>query len=298
MNLKQLRYFVKVAEAGGFSQASEAVHLAQSALSRHVRLLEEELDARLFNRTGRGVELTEQGDYLLTQAQGILEQLERVESSLKSWYEHPTGTVRLGMTPSTCINGAASLIRELRDHYPDVTLSVSEGVTEQSYSAVIDGRLDLALVLGDPRSDLLRAEFLRHEQLCLVTSPGHKLPSPVPLSMLKQMTLVLPKRHGPLRIALDRSCAAAGVTCTPAYTLDIVATMKNLVANGDAVAILPRDAVETEVAAGQMLAHVLDDPGLAVPLYVIYRAKQQLGRAAVATLASIRTLFAEPTSAA
>ncbi|MFK7828810.1 MAG: LysR family transcriptional regulator [Congregibacter sp.] len=293
MNLKQLRYFVKVAEAGGFSQASEAVHLAQSALSRHVRLLEEELDARLFNRTGRGVELTEQGHYLLTQAQGILEQLERVESSLRAWYQHPSGSVRLGMTPSTCINGAATLIRELRDCYPDVVLLVSEGVTEQSYARVLDGRLDLALVLGDPRSDLVRSEFLRSERLCVVTLPGVDLPSPVPLGMLEDLTLVLPTRHTPLRIALDRRCAAAGVNYTAAHTLDIVATMKNLVANGDAVAVLPREAVATESASGQMVVHELDDPNLDVPLYVIYRAKQQLGRAAVATLKSVRALFSE-----
>lgn len=293
MNLKQLQYFVKVAEAGGFSQASEAVHLAQSALSRHVRLLEEELDARLFNRTGRGVELTEQGEYLLTQAQGILEQLTRVESSLRSWYEHPSGSVRMGMTPSTCISGAAALIRELRDNYPDVTLHVSEGVTEHSVSAVIDGRLDLALVLGEPRSELLRAEFLRQEQLCLVTAPDVVLPNPVPLHKLEELTLVLPTRHGPLRTAFEQSCAAEGVSCTPAYTLDIVTTMKNLVVNGDAVAVLSRDAVETEFLAGQLAIHELDSPGLRVPLYVVYRAKQQLGRAAVATLECIRTLFRE-----
>ena len=167
MNFKQLHYFVMVAEAGGFSQASESAQLAQSALSRHVRLLEEELRTRLFDRTGRGVMLTEQGEYLLSQSRPILDQIVHLERSLQSWYEHPVGRVRLGMTPTGSINGAAPLIRALRQQYPEVALHVSEGISAQLCSWVLDGQLDLALVFEEPRSDLLRTELLRTEPLCL-----------------------------------------------------------------------------------------------------------------------------------
>jgi LysR family nitrogen assimilation transcriptional regulator len=291
MNLKQLQYFVMVAEAGGFSQASEAAHLAQSALSRHVRLLEEELHTRLFDRTGRGVVLTEQGEYLLLQARSILDQVVHVERSLQSWYEHPIGRVRLGMTPTGSINGAALLIRELRQTYPEVALHVSEGISAQLCSWILDGQLDLALVFEEPRSELLRTELLRTEPLCLVTPPDLSLSGPVPLSALKDLNLILPTQHGRVRVAVERSCAAAGVSVEPTYTVDAVSTMKNLVAMGEGVAVLTRQSVENEVRAGQLAVHLLDDPQLVMPLFVTYRSKQQLGRATAATLELVRRLF-------
>ena len=291
MNLKQLRYFVMVAESGGFSQASDAAHLAQSALSRHVRLLEEELHTRLFDRTGRGVILTEQGEYLLEQARSILEQVVHVERSLQAWYEHPIGRVRLGMTPTGSIHGAPALIRELRRLYPEIALHISEGISDNLCNRVLDGQLDVAVVFEEPVSDLLRTELLRNEPLCLVTAPGVELPDPVPLAMLEDMHLILPTQHGRIRVAVERACSAAGLRCEPAYTVDAVTTMKNLVANGDGVAVLTRESVASEVSEGRIAVYELDDPSLVLPVFVTYRAKHQLGRAAAATLEVIRRLF-------
>lgn len=293
MTLKQLQYFVMVAESGGFSQASEAAHLAQSALSRHVRLLEDELQTRLFDRTGRGVMLTEQGDYLLEQCRSILDQVVHVQHSLQSWYEHPIGRVRLGMTPTGSIYGAPLLIRESRKQYPEITLHVSEGISAQLCNRVLDGQLDLALVFEEPRSELLRTELMRNEEMCLVTAPNLDLPDPVPISMLAKLNLILPTQHGRIRVAVERSCSAAGIRCEPAYCVDAVSTMKNLAANGDGVAVLTRHSVESELNAGQVAVYSLDDPKLVMPLFVTYRAKQQLGRAAAATLELIRRLFSE-----
>lgn len=294
MNLKQLKYFLMVAESGGFSQASDAAHLAQSALSRHVRLLEDELRTRLFDRTGRGVVLTEQGEYLLEQTRTILDQVVQIERTLQSWYEHPSGRVRLGMTPTGSIHGAALLIRELRQQYPEVSLHVSEGISAQLCNRVLEGQLDLAMVFEEPRSELLRTEHLRDEPLCLITPPDLDLPDPVALERLGDLPLILPTRHGRIRIAVERSFAAAGLPCTPAYTVDSVATIKNLVANGDGVSILTRQSVESELRAGQLRLCRLRDDEMVLPLLVTYRAKQQLGRAAAATLETIRRLFSAP----
>lgn len=292
MNIKQLQYFVKVAECGGFSQAADAVHLAQSALSRHIRLLEEELNTRLFNRTGRGATLTEQGEYLLTHSKSILEQLLNVERSLKSWYEHPSGLVRLGMTPTAIINGTAALIRDMSERYPEVTLNVSEGISEELCNRVIDNQLDLAIVFEEPESDLLRIDVLRHEELCLIAPPDLKLPLPaVPMSMLAQLRLILPTQHGKIRRAVERSYAEAGIPCQPTYTVDAVAAIKNLVMKAEGVAILTRHSVEVEEKLGLLAVHSLDDPALHIPLCVIYRAKQQVTRATVATLESLRNVF-------
>lgn len=292
MNLKQLRYFVIVADAGGFSQAADAAHLAQSALSRHVRLLEGELNTRLFDRTGRGVVLTEQGEYLINQARAILDMVTQTERSLLKWYEDPVGRVRLGMTPTGSIHSAPALIRELRRLFPEISLHVSEGISAMLCNRVLDGQLDLAVVFEEPVSELLRTELLREEPLCLITAPGVKLPDPLPLSALEDLPLILPTQHGRIRVAVERACSAAGLACEPAYTVDAVTTMKNLVANGDGVAVLTRESVLSEVEDGRIAVHSLDAPNLVLPLFVTYRAKHQVGRATAATLETIRRLLA------
>jgi len=149
------------------------------------------------------------------------------------------------------------------------------------------------VVFEEPVSDLLRTELLRNEPLCLVTAPDVKLPDPVPLAMLENMQLILPTQHGRIRVAVERACSAAGLRCEPAYTVDAVSTMKNLVATGDGAAVLTRGSVDREIDEGRIAVHRLDDTRLVLPLFVTYRAKHQLGRAAAATLEVIRSLFAE-----
>ena len=291
MNLKQLRYFLAVADSGGFSQAAETAHTAQSALSRHVRLLESELNTRLFNRTGRGVTLTEQGEYLRTHSRSILEQLSQVERSLQSWYDHPSGLVRLGMTPTAILDGAATLVRAIRSRHPEVRLSIFEELSAQLCRLVQDNQLDLALVLEDPGSDLLCMEKLRDEPLCLVAPPGSDLPERVPLERIESLTLILPTQRGRIRHAVERSCTASGVRCEPAFTVDAVPAIKSLVASGEGFTVLTRQSVAAEAKAGTLTIHELEGPGLVLPLFVTYRAKQMLGRASMATLQTIRELF-------
>ena len=291
MNFKQLQYFILVAECGGFSQASEAIHLAQSALSRHVRLLEESLGTRLFNRTGRGVVLTEQDEYLLSKTRAILDQIEHVENSLKSWYEYPVGHVRLGMTQTAMIYGAASLIREARERFPEISLALKDGLSSDLCKLVVDNHLDLALVFEVPNSDLLRTEKLRDEELCLVAAPGLELADTIPVARLAELNLVLPTEHRLMRLAVERSMTRAGVECRPGYTIDSVTATKTLVMHGDVVAVLPRRSVTQEVEAGRLICHRLEEPQISMPLVAIYRAKQQLGRAAQTTLLLMRELF-------
>lgn len=172
-------------------------------------------------------------------------------------------------------------------------MNISEGISEQLCNRVIDNQLDLAIVFEEPESDLLRIEVLRREELCLIAPPDLQLPTPgVPIEMLGQLRLILPTQHGKIRRAVERSCVAAGVPCNPTYTVDAVAAIKSLVMKGEGVAVLPRHAVEDEEKFGLLAVHRLDDTSLYIPLCVIYRAKQQVTRATVATLDSIRGVFA------
>ena len=151
MDLRQLRYFLAVATTGSFTKAAEQIPLAQSALSRHMRLLEEELGATLLIRTGRGVELTEQGKFLVERARTLLEQSEDTKRNLQSWNDNPAGLVRLGMTPTCTLTMAAPLLQRLHEKYENVSLQVSEGLSASLSEWLGDGRLDMAIVFTEPK---------------------------------------------------------------------------------------------------------------------------------------------------
>src|SRR5260370_27270587 len=100
MDLRQLRYFVAVAERGGFSAAASALNVAQSALSRHIKLLEHELGGALFERGARGVAVTESGKVLLTRSRWLLSTLDDIKAEILTQNREPNGTGRRGAAPT------------------------------------------------------------------------------------------------------------------------------------------------------------------------------------------------------
>ena len=146
MDLKQLEYFVRVAELGSFTRAAVALDVAQPALSRQVRLLEVELRQNLLTRNGRGAAPTEAGKLLLEHGRGILHQVERAREELGRVRGALAGRVALGLPPSVAKAMAVPLIREFRQRMPDATLSISEGLSVGMQESLVTGRLDIALL--------------------------------------------------------------------------------------------------------------------------------------------------------
>ena len=129
MDLKQLDYFVRVAELGGFTRAAAALGIAQPALSRQVRLLEVELRQNLLARDGRGAVPTEAGRLLLAHARGILHQVERAREELGRVRGALAGRVAIGLPTSLARLLTVPLTRAFRRQMPDATLSISEGLS-------------------------------------------------------------------------------------------------------------------------------------------------------------------------
>lgn len=122
MNLKQLEYFVHVAELGSYNRAASFLAIAQPALSRQIRHLELELGQSLFIRTGRGVGLTEAGKRLLSRARGILQQMEHVKQELEETKGEPLGHLTIGMPPTLARVLTLPLVSEFRDRFPKAAL--------------------------------------------------------------------------------------------------------------------------------------------------------------------------------
>ena len=193
MNMRQLRYFVCIAQSGSFNAAADVLHVAQSALSRHIRDLEEELGGVLLDRGARGVSLSDTGKILLLRARFILSQVEEARTEILSQNKELLGTVRL-MTPSSI---AQVLFEPLLDKflkkYPKVRLELSEGLWGDAASRLLSGAVDIA-VMGSGKSEYIDLEPLASEQMILVGRVGDPIVSKKSISIttLVGLPLLLP----------------------------------------------------------------------------------------------------------
>jgi LysR family transcriptional regulator, nitrogen assimilation regulatory protein len=250
MDLKQLEYFVRVAELGSFTKAAVALDVAQPALSRQVRLLEVELRQNLLTRNGRGAIATEAGKLLLEHGRGILHQVERAREELGRVRGALAGRVAVGLPPSVAKRMAVPLIREFRQRMPDATVSISEGLSAAMLESLATGRLDIALAYNAGAAADVELTPLIEEPLYLVQRHAGKSAPParpraVPLRDIAKVPLVIPTRPNAIRMLVEAELAAIGCRPQVALEIDGVAAMLDLVADGAGSAILSRNAVAT-----------------------------------------------------
>ena len=293
MDIRQLRYFLAVANNGSLSKASEEIPLAQSAISRHIRLLEEELATPLLIRTGRGVALTEQGAFLAERARLLLEDLGDTKETLSAWNENPTGIVRLGMPPTTTLSIAATLLQSMHQEFEQIRLQLSEGLSATLCEWLAAGRLDLALVFEPPRSTNFECEQVGTEQLALIVPKGFSCPDPVSIEDLSSMRLITPFARKGIRNRIADAFKVAGVAFAPTYELDALTAMKDLVLDKAGVAILPRSAVSREVADGLLETRTIQAEDLHFDVFMLTAKSAVHHRAVQCTAKTIRQTVAE-----
>jgi LysR family transcriptional regulator, nitrogen assimilation regulatory protein len=267
MDLKQLEYFVRVAELGSFTKAAVALDVAQPALSRQVRLLEVELRQNLLTRNGRGAVTTEAGKLLLEHGRGILHQVQRAREELGRVRGGLAGRVALGLPPSVAKAMAVPLIREFRQRLPDATLSISEGLSVGMEEALITGRLDIALLYNASPSPDIELTPLLEEPLFLVQRHSGKpsaaaRPRPVTLREVAKLPLVIPSRPNAIRMLVEHEMANLGCRPEVALEIDGVAAILDLVADGAGNAILSRNAVATSARPQAFSVRPIGAPAL------------------------------------
>jgi LysR family nitrogen assimilation transcriptional regulator len=248
MDLKQLEYFVRVAELGSFTRAAIELDVAQPALSRQVRLLEVELRQNLLVRNGRGATPTEAGKLLLEHGRGILHQVERAREDLGRLRGGLAGRVAVGLPSSVARVLTVPLTRAFREALPEARLSISEGLSGGLQEGLISGRLDIVVLYNAQPSRELDLTPLLEEDLVLVRArpPGlHEdpPPGPVDLAEVAKLPLVIPTRPNAIRMHVEAEMADIG--CRPNVVLEIdgVSAILDLVLDGAGCAILSRNAL-------------------------------------------------------
>lgn len=298
MDLKQIEYFVRVAELGGFTRAAAALGVAQPALSRQVRLLEVELRQNLLARDGRGAVPTEAGRLLLAHGRGILHQVERAREELGRVRGALAGRVAIGLPPSLARMLTVPLTRAFRARMPEAALSISEGLSAAMQEALVNGRLDIAVVYNARPSHELDITPLQQEELFLVqlraTPRASKAAGTAPISLqaMADLPLVIPSRPNAIRMQVEAEMAAIG--CRPQVVLEIdgVAAILELVADGAGCAVLSRNAVASSVKPSLYALRTIRNPALRTQIAMATSAQRPATLTQQATQELIRETLA------
>jgi LysR family nitrogen assimilation transcriptional regulator len=244
MEIKQLRYFVKVAELSSVGKASDFLNIAQPTLSRQLRALELELKNDLFTRDGRGVQLTESGRRFLEHARGILHAADTAIDALnvgKSVYE---GKVVAGMTPSIGHRIIPDYVERFAERFPKASLSIVEGYSQSLAEQVVMGKLDFAIVLNPSASPNLVIDPVGTEVIYLIGSnPVGDDTKNVKLSSLAGLPLIMPHTIHTIRPLLEYEAARLGVMLNISLEIDSVRSISELVQKRRGYTVMPRNSM-------------------------------------------------------
>lgn len=298
MELRQLRYFVRVVELGSISRAAADLALVQSALSQQITRLESELSTRLLQRSPQGVTPTEAGLAFFREAQLTLRHAEQAVRAAQQ--ARLTGTVSVGLAPTTAAVLGLPLMRAMRERYPNVRLHMVESLSGH-LSAMLNARqIDLA-VLFDSRiqaSQTLRSARrwsllpLLEEDLFLITAQAHAAPrrgARVRMNQLGDEPLILPSGPHGLRSTLDAAFARARVTPNLVLEIDSLAMLMEAVASGIGGTLQPWAAV-ARFADADTRFHMarITDAGVTRENWLCALSEEELSPAALAARVVLR----------
>ncbi len=263
-DLHKWRAFVAIGELGSLTRAALFLDSNQSLLSRQINALERECGARLFNRTGRGVELSETGTRLFPQVKALLADAERLENHIRGEAREPSGRVTLGLLPSIAATLVARLFVDIRREFPAVSLKVLEGSSGLVEEWLADARVDIAILYryGPTLPDA--EQSLAVVDSCLIGAPGDRATAEPQVSFdtLHDLPFILPSAPNGLRTALDAAARQHRITLAPVIEADSLPLQKALVASERLYTVLPLHAVWNEVADKRLQAARIVDPPL------------------------------------
>ncbi len=262
MDVSQLRTLVRVAELGSLSKAADSLCVAQPALSRQVRMLEEELGTRLFDRHGRGMVITEQGRTVLHHAARILKEVDAIKAEVIEEKDAFAGHVSIGMPPTVATVLAAPLLTAIHAEHPDARCRMVSGYSLYLLDWIYRGQIDIA-ILYDPQSIIsLKCEPLVEEAFHVVApaSAGLSQQAPVPFAALAGKPLLLPSANHGLRQIVEQCAQGCGITLDVRVEVDSYSMLRQLVTNGDGWTILPLASVRSDPAFSRLSSAPLVDP--------------------------------------
>lgn len=282
MYLKQIHYFIAIAEKGAISSASAHIHIAQPALSAQIAKLEEELGVALFTRHRRGVTLTEAGEIFLEHAYKVVEDIATARSAVLTAASQPKGEVTFGLPVTTSTLMTVPIVEQVRARYPDIKLSLVDGMSADVYGWLVEGRLDVAILYGAERAPPIQAKLIVNDELYLM---GHENDLTRGRTEIGFRELVhFPLLHNSptrsrLRQLMDETARKLGFPLTYAGEIDSVPQMKALVYRGRGFTVLPKIALGNDPQVAKLRLLRIFNPELRLSSYLALTPKRDPSRA-------------------
>ncbi|WP_221930881.1 LysR substrate-binding domain-containing protein [Telmatospirillum sp. J64-1] len=245
MDIRQLRYFIVLAETKHFGQAAERLHMTQPPLSRQIAALEESLGVALFRRTSRSVSLTPAGEDFYRNAKRLLADLDFAVRSARATAQGERGEVRIGFTMYAAWNVLPRLIKAFSEAHPDVSLILNETLPRDLHQALMAGEADIGITIRFPGDfpNVLRYHPLSREPLCAVLPQTHPLAGKESISvgdLAAEPFVTFPRTTAPvLHEAVMSCCRQHGFEPVIRLETHLQQTIVNLVAEGLGVSLVP-----------------------------------------------------------
>lgn len=260
MELRSIEYFVQIADEGSITRAADKLGIAQPALTRRIKQLEDELGAPLLMRLPRGVRLTSAGRDFLEHARKVILEVSRARDQVRGNARAVRGRVVVGTSPTLAALLLPGCVARARQLLPDVSLKLVEGFSPQLLDALLAGRLDLAVMTNPPRSPALSLTPLISEPLVVVSPPQARgTRAAYSLAELSRTPLILTDG---LRAVAEEQLAAFGMTLRIEAEVNSVEAIRRLLLSGVGVTIMPVSTFHAEIAARRLAAQPIEGANL------------------------------------
>jgi LysR family nitrogen assimilation transcriptional regulator len=291
MDLRQLRYFVGIVQAGSLSRAADQLHVAQSAISHHLASLESELDKQLVTRGPKGVVLTEAGAVLYRHAEAILRQVEFAKQDAMSALTVPSGHVSIGFPSALSAILGYELFLRMRTAYPQILLHVADANSSLLRERLDNGRLDIAVLFAGKPERGLAVEPLLLEELFYVTADMDTAPISI-ADVASHPLLVAGPGSGIQRVA-QQAFKQRGLSITAIGEIDTINTLRRAVASGIGNTILPWSALYEGDREITLNYRRFADVALVRPVALCFSELAQRSPAVEAVASTLRNLVRE-----
>jgi LysR family transcriptional regulator, nitrogen assimilation regulatory protein len=280
MDLKQLRAFLTVAETGHVTRAAEILHLVQPAVSRQLKLLEEDIGVALFERERQGMVLTEAGKSLIGYARRSLLELDRARAEITGAASGVGGLVTLGLLPSTIDALSSPLVSAVASAYPGIRIRIAMGYAGTLVRWLEAGEVDAALLYGADISTDIQTTPLIEEPLWVIGPKNAKLSrnKPVALASLVNKALILPSQPHGIRTLVEHACAVSNIQLSVCAETNALSVQRSLVLGGHGLTILPPIAVADDLRSKQLTGAPLSNPEISRTIVLALPANRSTAR--------------------
>lgn len=290
MDLAQLEIFLSIAEEKSFSRAADKMLRTQPALSIAIKRLEEELGETLFDRSSKSGTLTEAGKILQSYAQRMINLRDEAKESIGELKGMFRGRLSIGANESTSLYLLPKLLIEYRQRHPHIKIEVFRNVSEKIPSEVLERNLDFGLLSYDPMHPALQSLELHRDELVLVVPPKHRLADRkhVTVKELGGEQFVAHNVKTPARTRIFELFSQHRTQLNICIELATLETIKDFVAMSLGIAILPRLAVQQEVASKKLIEVPVKGMKIEKTLRIVFRREQSLSQAAKSFLEIVK----------